>query len=82
MACVLMCADSLGGFSCAENGNAPDTARLKAKLRTELDNVARSKALQGYEIPREFIVEMRPFSKDNHLLTDSSKPARGQLKKR
>jgi hypothetical protein len=59
-----------------------DPAKLKAVLRTEIDNVARSKALQGYEIPREFIIETRPFSKDNHLLTDSNKPARGQLKKR
>ena len=36
--------------------------------------------LQGYEIPRDFIVVTEPFSKANHLLTDSSKPARGNLK--
>ena len=36
--------------------------------------------LQGYEIPRDFIVATEPFSKANHLLTDSSKPARGNLK--
>ncbi len=59
-----------------------EPGKLKAALRTELDDVARRKALQGYEIPREFIVELHPFSKDNHLLTDSNKPARGQLKKR
>jgi hypothetical protein len=59
-----------------------DAAKLKAKLRTEIDNVARHKKLQGYEIPREFIIEPRPFSKDNHLITDSNKMARGQLKKR
>lgn len=35
---------------------------------------------QGYEIPRDFIVDMEPFSKSNHLLTDSGKPARGKLK--
>ena len=35
---------------------------------------------QGYEIPRDFIVEPDPFSKANHLLTDSGKPARGKLK--
>lgn len=59
-----------------------EAGKLKAALRTELDDVARRKALQGYEIPREFIVELHPFSKENHLLTDSNKPARGQLKKR
>ena len=36
--------------------------------------------LQGYEIPRDFVVELEPFSKINHLLTDSGKPARGKLK--
>lgn len=66
----------------AENGAGADAGQLRAALRTELDDVARRKALQGYEIPREFIVDLRPFSKDNHLLTDSNKPARGQLKKR
>jgi fatty acid CoA ligase FadD9 len=36
--------------------------------------------VQGYEIPRDFIVEPQAFSKENHLLTDSGKPARGKLK--
>ena len=66
----------------AEPGQQADGAKLKAKLRTEIDNVARHKKLQGYEIPRDFIVEFQPFSKDNHLITDSNKMARGQLKKR
>ena len=53
---------------------------LKKALRRDLDDLARIKKLQGYEIPRDFIVEMDPFSKTNHLLTDSGKPARGKLK--
>ena len=61
------------------DGHAND---LKAKLRYEIDDVARRKKLQGYEIPRDFIVEREPFSKANFLLTDSSKPARGKLKAR
>ena len=77
-ACLTACMHRVS----AENGTETDPAKLKAALRTELDDVARRKALQGYEIPREFIVEMRPFSKENHLLTDSNKPARGQMKKR
>ena len=36
--------------------------------------------VQGFEIPRDFIVDREPFSKANHLLTDSGKPARGKLK--
>ena len=42
--------------------------------------VSHALLMQGYEIPRDFIVEMDPFSKANHLLTDSGKPARGKLK--
>ena len=37
---------------------------------------------QGYEIPRDFIVEFDPFSKQNHLITASGKPSRSQLKAR
>ena len=44
--------------------------------------MARLQALQGCEIPRDIIVEMEPFSKENHLLTDSGKLATGRLKKR
>lgn len=57
-------------------------AKLRSRIRTEIDNVAQHKALQGYEIPREFAIARQPFTKANHLLTDSSKMARGQLKKR
>ena len=46
----------------------------------ELDDVARRRALQGYEIPRDFIINCEPFSKANHLLTDSGKPATGRLR--
>lgn len=103
----------------------PDPANLKARLRTEIDNVARHKALQvlalghlqrmqhawhpflfvvsikapkcnqntphargglllskGYEIPRDLVVELTPFSKENNLITDSSKPARGAMKRK
>lgn len=38
--------------------------------------------LQGYEIPRELLVEFQPFTKENHMLTDAGKPARGQLRDR
>ena len=53
---------------------------MRRRIRMELDDVARKRALQGYEIPRDFIIEREPFSKANHLLTDSSKPATGRLR--
>ena len=63
------------------NGDV-DEAKLRSRIRTEIDNVARQKSLQGYEIPREFVIEWAPFTKENHLITDSNKMARGQLKKK
>ena len=44
--------------------------------------MARHKSLQGYEIPREFVIDWEPFTKASHLITDSNKMARGQLKKK
>ena len=55
---------------------------MRRRIRTELDDVARRRALQGYEIPRDFILEREAFSKANHLLTDSGKPATGRLRER
>ncbi len=54
--------------------------QVKKRIRLELDDVARKRALQGYEIPRDFVVEREPFSKANHLITDSGKPATGRMK--
>ena len=66
----------------AEANGTVDEAGLRSRIRTEIDNVARHTSLQGYEIPRDFIIEWQPFTKANHLITDSNKMARGQLKKR
>ena len=67
---------------CAEANGTVEEAELRSRMRTEMDNVARHRSLQGYEIPRDFIIEWQPFTKANHLITDSNKMARGQLKKR
>ena len=53
---------------------------MRRRIRMELNDVARRRALQGYEIPRNFIIDREPFSKANHLLTDSGKPATGRLR--
>ena len=67
-------------LGCADAQAKHSGADLKKLLRREIDDLARRKALQGYEIPRDIIVDADPFSKANHLLTDSGKPARGKLK--
>ena len=66
----------------AEAWDLGDEAAVRRRLRLELDDVARKRALQGYEIPRDFILEREPFSKANHLLTDSGKPAMGRLREK
>ena len=59
----------------AHNANA-----IKAALRAEITRVAKSENVPNYEVPRDFIVEMTPFTKENGLLTESNKPSRPRLK--
>ena len=46
---------------------------LRQQLRRELDRVAREAPLQPHEVPRDFIIELDPFTRENHLLTDAFK---------
>ena len=66
----------------AEAWDLGDEAAVRRRLRLELDDVARKRALQGYEIPRDFLLERDAFSKANYLLTDSGKPAVGRLREK
>lgn len=66
----------------AEAWDLGDEAAVRRRLRLELDDVARKRALQGYEIPRDFVLERDAFSKANHLLTDSGKSAMGRLREK
>jgi fatty acid CoA ligase FadD9 len=57
-----------------------DVEGVKPVLSDALQSVAREVGLQSYEIPRDFLVETRPFSLENGLLTGIRKLARPQLK--
>lgn len=59
--------------------NDDDAKRL---VRAELDRVAEAQGLRPYEVPRDFLLEWTPFSKENRLLTETSKMARPRLKER
>ena len=59
-----------------------DAERGQAAHRRALQSVAREAGLQSYEIPRDFLVETRPFTLENGLLTGIRKLARPQLKER
>jgi fatty acid CoA ligase FadD9 len=57
-----------------------DVEAVKPVLSDALHSIAREAGLQSYEIPRDFLVETRPFTLENGLLTGIRKLARPQLK--
>ncbi len=52
---------------------------LRAIVRNQIDRLANDHQLQPYEIPRDFVVETEPFSRQNGLLTSLDKPSRPNL---
>jgi len=60
----------------------PDPASLKQALRSELNRIAGEARLHAYEVPRDFLVEREPWTRENGLLTSVNKPARPQLRQR
>jgi len=60
--------------------NVADPQAIKSKVRETLQSIANREQLQSYEVPRDFIVELEPFSAANGLLTEVGKPKRPSLK--
>jgi fatty acid CoA ligase FadD9 len=58
----------------------PQGTTDKALVRGEIDRIAAREGLRGFEIPRDFILETAPFTRESGLLTDSNKPARAKLR--
>ncbi len=63
-------------------GANPSDAELKALIRSELQQVAETESLRSFEVPRDFIVEMEPFSHENGLLSSIHKRMRPNLQRR
>ncbi len=63
-----------------ELGVAAHGADGKRFLRSEIDRVAKGAHLSGHEVPRDFLIEWTPFTKENGLLTDANKPRRPRLR--
>ncbi|MDX6364867.1 MAG: fatty acid CoA ligase FadD9, partial [Streptomyces sp.] len=57
-----------------------DPGELKHLLAESIRELARHNGLQSYELPRDFIVETEPFTRDNGLLTGIGKLARPAVK--
>jgi fatty acid CoA ligase FadD9 len=63
----------------AEYGNSP---ALKAALHQSLQQTAAAAQLQSYELPVDFILETKPFTDENGLLSGLGKQLRPRLKER
>jgi fatty acid CoA ligase FadD9 len=57
-----------------------DSDALKPAIAESLQSVAKESGLQSYEVPRDFIIEMTPFTIENGLLTGIQKLAWPKLK--
>ncbi|MFE4858435.1 carboxylic acid reductase [Streptomyces sp. NPDC056670] len=56
-----------------------DTDGLRTALRESLREAAAQSGLNSHEIPRDFLVEVEPFSQENGLLSGLRKPLRPAL---
>ena len=62
-----------------ELGPNPSEDEIKSIIRKELQALAKSADLRAFEVPRDFIIEMEPFSIENGLLTSVRKRRRPNL---
>jgi fatty acid CoA ligase FadD9 len=60
----------------------PEGIADKGLLRREIDCIAARESLRPYEVPRDFLVESEPFTRETGLLTESRKPSRPALRAR
>jgi fatty acid CoA ligase FadD9 len=58
------------------------TEQVKSALRRSLQQIAKEHHLNGYEIPRDFLIETAPFSSQNGLLSELGKFQRPRLQER
>jgi len=65
-----------------ELGREPTAEELRGMLLAQLQQVARDTGLKSFEVPRDILVEMEPFSYENGLLSSVRKPLRPNLKRR
>jgi fatty acid CoA ligase FadD9 len=63
-------------------GRTPTPAELHSLARTVIQDAAQELKLRSFEIPRDVMIEMEPFSYENGLLTSVRKPVRPKLKQK
>src|SRR5690606_25728564 len=55
---------------------------LRGMVLAELQDVAREASLKSFEVPREVLIELEPFTYENGLLSSVRKPLHPKLKER
>ncbi|MGE3692961.1 MAG: AMP-binding protein, partial [Novosphingobium sp.] len=63
-------------------GHEPDRDELRTMVLAELQEVARAAELKSFEVPRDVLIELEPFSHENGLLSSVRKPLHPKLKER
>ncbi|MEP4050627.1 MAG: thioester reductase domain-containing protein [Litorimonas sp.] len=63
-------------------GDTPDEDAVRSLIQDELRRVGIVDDLKSFEIPRDFIVELDPFSQENGLLSSVRKRLRPALKRK
>lgn len=63
-------------------GQTPEPKAILALIREDFQRIAHSMDLKSFEVPRELILELQPFSAENGLLTSVLKKKRPALKEK
>lgn len=61
-------------------GHDPTMEELRRLVLAELQGVARVTGLKSFEVPRDVLIELEPFSHENGLLSSVRKPLHPKLK--
>lgn len=70
------------GIAKARLGHDPSMEELRKMALEALQTAARKAGLKTFEIPRDVIIELEPFSYENGLLSSARKPLRPNIKRR
>jgi fatty acid CoA ligase FadD9 len=63
-------------------GREPLNEELRAMVIADFQETARIASLKSFEVPRDVLIEMEPFTLENGLLSSVRKPLRPNLKRR
>ena len=77
--------NQLGADAGSPGGGRTDgggTDLVKSAIRRSLHQIAGEHRLNGYEIPRDFLIETAPFSQENGLLSEIGKFLRPKFRER